>query len=298
MAWLARSILWLASRLNDAWALGLSRRLGALMRWLNVDAVRTTKTNLETCMPELAPPRLQALARDSVNNMVLLFVEFARTAHWPEPRLLGQITEIHGETLLRDACDSGRGVLLLVPHYGNWELFCAYLGANYPFCALYDPPKIAAFESTIVAARQRLGAEMFPIDTGGMRGFFRALKHGQLVAILPDQVPERDAGVYADFFGHPALTMTLVHRLIKKYQPVVLLGSMARRIDESGLSYQIHIEALPEDVSGADAEAVAVSMNRGIERIIERAPEHYQWEYKRFKRPPEQVGKRNIYRRQ
>ena len=91
--------------------------------------------------------------------------------------------------------------------------------------------------------------------------------------------------------------MTLVHRLINKYQPVVLMGSMARHIDATGISYEIHIEPLPEGVSSADAEKVATAMNRGIERVIERAPEHYQWEYKRFKRPPKR-GKNNIYRRQ
>ena len=70
MAWLSHCILWMASRANDAVALGLARSIGALLRLLNVDAVCTTRTNLATCLPDLTPARLDMLVRDSVSNMV------------------------------------------------------------------------------------------------------------------------------------------------------------------------------------------------------------------------------------
>jgi len=271
--------------------------LGAAAYRLNIDAARVTRTNLATCLPHMSHDERETLCRNRLTHMMLLFFEFAQLAHWPQDKLLAQIREVQGKDLLDQAYDSGRGVLLLVPHFGNWEVFCAFLGVNYRFAALYDPPKIQSLETVILQARQRFRATLYAIDTGGMRGLLRALHQGELVGILPDQVPERSAGVYADFFGRPALTMTLIPRLIAKHRPEVLIGSVERVPDANGFSYRVRVERPLAEVDGVDRAACNAVVNRCIERIVERAPEQYQWEYKRFKRPPNE-GLGNIYRRQ
>ena len=297
LAGIFRVGLWLARWPNQTNALRIASWAAAILQWLNADAVKVTRTNLQTCLPDLEAKELETLCRQSLTHMVLLVFEFSQLNHWSEDKLLGQITSVSGKPLLDQAYAEGRGVLLLVPHFGNWELLCAFLGAHYNFAALYDPPKIASFEHVIIGARKRFRGEFFAIDTAGMRGLLRVLKQGKLVAILPDQVPDRNSGVYVDFFNQPALTMTLPHRLIAKNQPAVLIGSVERLVSDHGFTYQLRFEAFSEELASSDPATCATLINQKIEQVVQRAPAQYQWEYKRFKRPAD-WREENIYRRQ
>ncbi|XOV83833.1 MAG: lysophospholipid acyltransferase family protein [bacterium] len=290
--------LWLAQLPSPRMALRLAGLAARLLLLIDSDAAKVTRVNIALCFPELSEREVKILVRRSLTDMVLLLFEFAQMAHWPEQTLMAQILRVEGEDLLKECYDSDRGVLLLVPHFGNWELLCAFLGLNYSVAALYAPPKVAALEPAILSARERFGGALFAIDTAGMRKILRVLKQGKLVAILPDQVPDRNAGgVYADFFGHPALTMSLVHRLIDKTAPHVLIAAVQRQQTDSGYGYVARFEPLLDPVEGLDAQGCAAVLNRSIERVVRRAPEQYQWEYKRFKRPPKD-GRESVYRRQ
>ncbi len=288
-------VFWLAARCSRATSWRMARWLAQLMLIVGEDTARATRTNLATCYPALSDAALGQLTKESLSHMVLLFFELAQLRYWPLERLLEDVT-VEGGELLDDAFHADEGVLLLVPHYGNWELMCAYLGHFYTVAALYDRPKRAAVEQLILAARQRYDGEMFPIDTGGMRSVYRTLRRGGLVALLPDQVPDRNAGVYAPFFGKPALTMTLPHRLLTKTDATPLLGIVERDLSRSNYSYRLRFERL-DRAAFADEDQAATAVNAAIERAIADAPAQYQWEYKRFKRPPE-GGQNNIYRRQ
>ena len=298
MAALLKAALWCARWVSSKGALRLGFLLGGLMYRLNTDAAKTARANLRFCFPELDENQLEGLIRQRLTQIPLLFFEFAQLAYWPLPRLLQQIETIEGEGVLQQAFASEQGVLLLVPHHGNWEILCAFLGANYSVAALYDPPKQASLESTIVDARQRYQGQMFPIDTAGMRNIMRTLKAGKLIAVLPDQVPSRESGVYANFFGQPALTMTLAHKLIQRSHPNVLLGVVERVFTEDAdYQYKLSFKDITEAVDVPDVETSTGAMNAAIEKAVLNNPEQYQWEYKRFKRPPKK-GQGNIYRRQ
>ncbi len=281
-----RMLLALAARTPRTLARLFAALFANLNLWMKSTSAEVTCTNLQACFPELDNEARTELARASLANMALLFFEFGHLSAWPRERLMASITEEHGKAILDEAYASDRGVLLLVPHFGNWELLCAYLGTHYKFAALYDPPRLASTEAIILEARQRFEGELYPIDTGGMRGLLRAMRDGKIIAVLPDQVPRRRAGVYAPFFGQPALTMTLVHRLLRN-DPHVILGTVQRLVNPGQMSYALRFEALDLTRTGDDAESVAAAMNASIETAVRRAPEQYQWEYKRFRRPPQ-----------
>lgn len=293
LAILLRMSLRLAACFSQRQAMTVCLWLARL--WPRTETHAVVTANLRHCFPDWPQEKVDSVTRERLAQVPLLFFEFGQLLYWPPERILGQIYAVHGETLLQDAfADKGSGTLVLVPHFGNWEFLCAFLGHNYSLAALYDPPKQTAFEPVILSARQRYSGKMFAIDVGGMRGIVRELKRGGLVCVLPDQVPDRDAGVYADFFGQQALTMTLTHRLQDRTGARVILGSVLRR--EQG-DYELFFEALE---LGADAGESATRINQAIEGVVLRAPAQYQWDYKRFKRPLEHVapGVRNIYRRQ
>ena len=251
-------------------------------------------TNLTLCFPDMERSERRQLARASLAQIGRLVFDLAQIRFWSIERLLEDV-EIEGEASLKSAFESDRGLLLLVPHFGNWELLCAYLGVHYSVAALYDPPKIKSLEPIMIACRENYQGTMYPIDVGGMRGILKELKAGRLVAVLPDQVPSRDAGEYADFYGHPALTMTLPKQLVDRTDAAVLMGSVQRiKTADGRYGHRLTFEPLPET---GDEVSFERKINLAVESVIARAPEQYQWSYKRFKRPPT-VGPTNVYRRQ
>lgn len=281
---LFQGVAWLAARMSPGRAYALSRRLARLLK--RSDAAEVVRINLRTCFPELSADEVERLTEQRLHNMAYLFFEMAQLRFWSVDDLLRGV-EIEGEACIDASFNSATGTLLLVPHLGNWELLCAYLGENYSVAALYDPPKQAGLEAQIKAARERFRGRMFPIGVAGMRSVLKELKAGGLVALLPDQVPDRDAGEHASFFGHPALTMTLPQELHKRTGCNVIYATARRQVKNRAPGYVISFSTL--------AGAAPREINQAIEASARAWPEQYQWEYKRFKRPPE-AGKTNIYR--
>lgn len=283
-----RAAVWGCSLLT----LGGQRRLAGWLGWLawrlDTANARVTRTNVDLCFPELSATEADALTLRSLQHTAALLTESGVVFHWRRERWLPLVRRVQGESLIRDAIGSESGVLLLAPHLGNWEFLSLYLG-RYDFLALYDPPRQRALEAPILRARRRSGGRLLPIDAAGIKSLYRVLRERGVAALLPDQVPERQAGVYAPFFGHPALTMTFAHRLIRATRPRVLI-CVALRV-AGGFDVRI-VEAGPE-ISHEDPEISAGAMNAAIEALVRADPAQYQWEYKRFKRQP--PGRPSIY---
>src|SRR5690606_39128933 len=109
---------------------------------------------------------------------------------WPPERLLALIHRVHNEALYHEAQGDPKGVLLIAPHLGNWELTGLYLSAVAKLTVLYQPPKQPLLESVILAARQRSGSVCVPTNRRGVLALLKALQAGEAVGILPDQEPE------------------------------------------------------------------------------------------------------------
>lgn len=275
--------LWTAitSRLSFAATGRVGNAIGQLSWLLRTRPARITEANLRYCFPAMGDAERQRLVRQSLRQTGRLLAEAGMVFRWPEDKLDSLITGVEGFEPLRRALDQHRGILVLAPHFGNWELFALHFG-QYRFLALYDPPRIPAIHQMIRESRQRTGAILLPIDARGVRGVLKALKQGQPASLLPDQVPGRSAGVYAPFFNRPALTMTFAHRLIRATNPLVVLGCCLRQ--EKG--FRITFSEVPGGVYSQDVEESVVAMNAAIEALVRKDPSQYQWEYKRFRRPP------------
>lgn len=259
----------------------LGRSLGRLAIMFRPEALRIARINLARCFPEMSPRGREQLARASIQETAQLLAEAGIMFHWPLARWAPLAVDVVGECLIQEALNRRQSVLVLVPHLGNWEYLSLYLG-KYQMTALYDPPRMGSLDEPIRQARSRSGARLVPIGRSGFRAVYETLARGGLVALLPDQVPERSAGVYADFFGKPALTMTFASRLIARTRPMVLFGTALRTADGFALRF---MEA-DQGVKATDPSVAAAAINGSIERLIRDAPAQYQWGYKRFKRPP------------
>lgn len=275
--------------------LGAARRLGRLLgsaAWrLDGRMARVTRRNLELCFPDWSGERREELGRRSLRETFAAIAEGGAVWLWPAPKILGRIQEIRGFELLKEAHAQGRGVIVVGPHIGNWELIGLYLNT----CGLgqtiqlYQAPPQQRFARLIFEARSRTAATMVPTDAKGVTLLLKALRNGQIVGILPDQVPPESGGEFAPFFGRPALTMTLLSRLVAKTGARAVMGYAKRVSTHKGEGFEIIFRAVDERLYSPDLAESLAGLNTSVEALALEAPEQYQWEYKRFKRQPEGV---------
>lgn len=274
-------MLRLLSKLSLKNAQSLGALLGRLLWQGDYKLTRVTKRNIELCYPELSSEQQQALVQNSLVETGKVFAEFGAMWEWPTERTLGLIRSIEGKEHFDAAFAEGKGVIVLAPHHGNWELVGLYLSTLKPMAALYRPPKIKELEDYMSGVRGRHGSELVPTDKRGVIRLFSILKEQGMVGILPDQVPGGSGSVKAPFFGHEAQTVKLVSRMVQKIDCRVLSLVAIRRPEGDGFDMQFR-QADPEIYSDDIAVSVA-ALNRSVEACIAEHPEQYQWEYKRFK---------------
>lgn len=272
----------LMSRLGLRNAQRLGRVLGGLAWRLGGRSVDTTRKNLRACYPGLSEAEIETLGRKSLQETGATALEIPLMWEWPVEQCLGLIREIEGEALLERYQAGDRGLLLLAPHLGNWELTGLFFASRYQMAALYSPPNQPGFEAYMKRVRSRSGSELVATDRRGIARLFSILREGGVVGILPDQTPRQEGGEFAPFFGIPTITMTLASKLIQKTGATPLV-TYAQRLPK-GEGFRIVIRETGAGMDSPDLTTSLTALNHAVEQCINDAPEQYQWEYKRFRR--------------
>lgn len=275
----------LFSRLPNAWAQRLGRVVGSLLYCFDNREKRTAQVNIGLCFPDLSADEQQQLVKQTLQENAKTLFELPRIFLQGGPFSLDLVTEVTGIEHYHAALENGKGVMLLAPHLGNWELTVHYLNQFAPITAMFDPPKQAFLNDIMRKGRESSGATLVPADGTGVRAQLKQLKQGGVIGILPDQVPSHDnAGIHAPLMGQTAFTMTLVNNLAKRSGAVVLM-TFAQRL-EIGKGYRLHVSPAPEGIADANALTAATALNQGVADCVNIAPAQYQWTYKRFKHQP------------
>jgi Kdo2-lipid IVA lauroyltransferase/acyltransferase len=273
----------LCAGLPFAWTRRLGRLTGGAVARVPNSLRAIADLNLSLCFPDLTDGDRRRLVRRVLTENGATVLEMLSIWRWPAERLRRLEREVEGMDLFERAMSRGRGTLLLAPHLGNWEFLNAFLMRHTQFFGLYRPPRIAELDDFMRRARQRTGCIMVPATPAGMRPLFKALRNNHTVLILPDQEPLKGHGVHAPFFGVPALTMTLVSKILGRTGCEALFVT-AERCREGG--FRIRFEQPPEGLADPDEERAAATLNRGVETCVRRCPEQYLWTYKRFLTAP------------
>lgn len=267
--------------------LSVNRALGATLGWVlwrlgRARAVKVTHINLALCFPQLSADERQQLARRSLLESGKLITEIAAVWSRPVAWLNRHILAEEGRALLEQKLARGRGVILLTPHLGNWEVIGPWGAGFAPFTALYQPAKNSALNKFMYAGRSKPNVHLAPTNRQGVGQLLKALRCGEIVCILPDQVADAGAGVVAPFFSEPALTMTLVHSLVKCTGCAVVMAYCERVKN----GFKIVLTECDPDIYAEDRALAVTALNRSVEACVRRAPSQYQWEYKRFRARP------------
>ena len=192
-----------------------------------------------------------------------------------------------GEACVEQAYAAGRGIVFLTPHQGCFELSAQAAARRWsaergPITVLYRPARQAWLAKVMETARNRPGMLAVPTTLAGVRQMIKALRRGEAVGLLPDQVPPEGQGQWAPFFGRDAYTMTLAVRLAQQTGAAVVLARCERL--PWGRGYVTHFEPLSAPLS-ADMDQAVLQINQAMEHLIRQCPEQYLWGYGRYKQP-------------
>ena len=271
------------ARLLAALPLSLLHRLGALcgriVYIVSARYRRYLRTNLHA-----AGYTEPALLRQAIAEAGKGLLELPAIWLRPHAEVANLVTGVTGWDLVEAALAARRGIIFLTPHLGCFEITAQYYAsrapADSPLTALYREPKKKAVEPLMLAGRDRPNLHLASADLRGVRMLLRALRQGEAIGILPDQAPGVGEGEWAQFFGRPAYTMTLVGRLMRTSQAQTILA-FAERLP-AGRGYHLHLAPMPEALAG---EAAARTLNRALEELIRKCPAQYFWAYNRYKVP-------------
>jgi len=176
-----------------------------------------------------------------------------------------------------DAAEAGGGgILFLAPHLGAFDVAARYYANRAPITVLFKPPRQAWLRPVVAFSRNTPSMRAVAANVAGVRALLRALRAGEAVGLLPDQVPDAGEGCWAPFFGKPAWTMTLPLRLAGQRGIRVVLAVGERLPGSRG--WRVHLETM-------DEAPTPEALNARMEVLIRRFPAQYLWGYNRYKRP-------------
>lgn len=232
----------------------------------------------------------QRAARAAIAEAGRMLMELPLLWRRDSLQVLGERARCTGLEHVQAALDRARGIVMLTPHLGCFEIIAQLYAAHFakshgPITAMYRPARKPWLQALVGESRTRPGFSAVPATLAGVRQMMRALRRGEAVGLLPDQVPPDGMGEWAPFFGRDAYTMTLAARLVQQTgaTPVLVWGERL----PCGRGFIAHFvpfdEELPADAT-AQAESAA-AVNRAMERLILRRPEQYLWGYHRYKQP-------------
>ena len=281
------------------WPLGVLYPLGSALGWLAYGLSPSYRRRLKAHAAQAGLGLWQRW--QAVGHAGKMVAELPRLWGRPRDAALGtRVRWVHPE-VVDTALAEGRGLLLLTPHLGCFEIaaqaYAERCGAAKPITALYRPAKQAWLARVMEHARNRPGMLASPATLSGVRQMLRALKKGETVGLLPDQVPPEGMGAWAPFFGRPAYTMTMAAKLVAQTGAAVVLLrgerlGLARRW-RLGADYVVHAHRVPADTEAllarGDPAQSAAAINQLMETLIMQCPEQYLWGYNRYKGPRAEI---------
>jgi len=268
-------------RLPLKWLRGIADVAAWLVIALAPRRQRMADANIAVAFPDLSPRERRGIARRSVHGICRTMIELLAL-----PRIsredLERLIATPDLSPVREAAQSGSGVLFITAHFGNWEWLGAHLAHQVaPLAVVALDHKHGGVADIINAARASHGVRVLGRDD--TREMLRILGSGGMLGMLPDQHAPQ-GGIRPDFLGQPAWTFT---------GPAVLAARTGARVfmvfclrEPSG---SLRMELLPElqlrDTGDRkeDVEANTRLINDALEQAIREHPDNWLWLHDRWK---------------
>jgi KDO2-lipid IV(A) lauroyltransferase len=285
---LVRLLVCLIQMLSWRGARQLANFLGWLAYWLDGRHRRVALDNVRQAFAgQLTEAACRRLVQATYRHLATLLMEIMLTPRKLHLNNWKRHVQIPADRLLVDYLLSGRPVLLVTGHFGNWELASYVLGLlgfrSYAVARPLDNPYLDRF---LRRFREHTGQRLLS-KHGDLERMQEVLASGGILGTLGDQ----DAGargLFVEFFGRPASTHKAIALLALEYRAPLLVCGAARIAHPLRYRVEIADVILPEDYLGRpDAvHAITQRFTAALEHLIRRYPDQYFWLHRRWKHQP------------
>jgi KDO2-lipid IV(A) lauroyltransferase len=250
--------------------------LGKIIYLIMPQTVRLIHDNLRQSNLFAESEDLKPIVKKNLEELGKSILESLAIWQKPKTEIMSWIKPFENWGLVHQALARNKGVIFLTPHMGCFEITSIFYGASHPITVLFRKPKRKWLRSLTSSGRQQNMVKLAPANSAGVRMLMQALKKGEAIGILPDQIPGKGEGEWAPFFNKTAYTMTLVSKLAVKTGAAVIMV-FGERLD-SGKGFKIHMSLLEEG-----SVSTPTLLNKAIEHQIKQNPSQYLWAYPRYK---------------
>jgi len=272
--------------LPEGFALWMGRQLGTVMYLLDWEHRKVAIQNLHIAFSqEKSEEEMRSIAKKNFQNLGMMAVEFFRIPGMDLETYQKKV-ETEGVDEALKVLEKNRGALLLLGHFGNWELMALMSKViQKNILVIAKPIKSNPWlERWFIESREGIGLEVIP-PTNGTLKVIRALSQNKVVGILFDQRGKRSKGIWADFFGRKVPTTPgLAVMALKSGAPVLPVFMIRNGFQKHRLIVKKPLELIHTGDFKKDIEANTQLFNNTLESIIREYPDQWLWIHRRWER--------------
>jgi KDO2-lipid IV(A) lauroyltransferase len=265
-------------------SLALGNTLGLFIAYFIPIRRKVVSSNLTRAFPEKSKKEIRKLTVETYKHFGSFVSEFSRQDKYSTDEL-NNLIHTKNKHLLNESVEDNNGVILLIGHFGNWELLGRWLGVmNYPLRAIQQPQENPLVDRYIQQKRVT-GKTKVISKYASISSFIQSLQNGGVLLIAADQ-DARSNGIFVDFFGIPSSTARGAAVFAHKLKSPVLF---CFPIKNSNNTYTFIFEKLELHSTGTSQAIYSILqqyMNR-LEFYVTQYPEQYFWFHRRWKTQPQ-----------
>jgi KDO2-lipid IV(A) lauroyltransferase len=247
----------LVRTLPEKSAYSLFEKIGEITLRRNGSRMQRLRANLQRVCPEKDSAAMDELMAEAVSSYMRYWCDTFRSPDWSQERIFGSVT-VTREELLTGPMRDGRGVVVTLPHSGNWDHAGSYFCAmGFPLVTVAEKLKPEALFNKFLEYRQNMGMEVLSTDSKSMGTLMQRAREGALIALVADRDLSR-SGVDVNFFGYPARMPT--GGALLAIRTAIPLVTAHVSYTKSGIHIEFNSVAIPSD--GTESERVSVVVQR------------------------------------
>lgn len=262
-------------------ALGLGRSLGLLAWALDGFHRKVVITQMRAALGEAYRPDMPRRVFQHHGDILIDAIRYA----YLDNAALRQRVTVEGAEHLQNARQSGRGIMLITGHVGNWEILShisRLLGVE--FCVMADTRRDPQHESIVDAIRARSGATILP-PKGKALMLIRELKKGRTIGFVIDNRGDRHSNLFCPVFGLPASTNPAPAVLALKGNALIVPVAAVKEANRYTIRFSAPIDARTFQTD--PVQEISDTMQTWVESVVRQYPTQWFWLYSRWIRRSE-----------
>src|SRR5258708_14447297 len=221
-------------------------------------------------------PEVHRVAREAIVGYTKLVADFVLLPQ-PAPDRVRRMVDWEGIEHIHAAREKGRGVIVVTPHFGNWDIAAAATTAvGLPVTAVTEHYGTSDLNRRVVEARERIGIKVVPVGISAGKAVITALRRNDLVALVCDLPPSDGRAVKVRICGQQA-TVPAGPAVLALRSGAPVLPFVCRRLpdDRYRVEVQPSVQFESSQDKDRDVELLAQAIMDRFDPILRAAPE--QW---------------------